>query len=274
MKSFRATVVTWLAATVLAGNAAAAGLPDRIATRGSLIVAVVPNYPPLEFRDPATNALTGFDIDLGAALAQKLGVKIDWQETAFEQMIPALATGRVDAIMSGMSDLASRHDAASFVDYLRSGPQFFTQGSRAGEFSDMQALCGKSVGASRRTSFPKEIAAWSGAHCGDKAIKFVGTEGSADARTQLRQGRIDAAVQGNETLSYVMTQEPNVYVTIGAPIGAQLTGIALSKDDAALQAAVAGALDAVIADGAYKALLDKWRLSTNGIEKATINAGQ
>ena len=97
-----------------------------------MIVAVVPNYPPLEFRYPATNALTGFDIDLGAALAQKLGVKIDWQETAFEQMIPALATGRVDAIMSGMSDLASRHDAASFVDYLRSGPQFFTQGSRAG----------------------------------------------------------------------------------------------------------------------------------------------
>jgi polar amino acid transport system substrate-binding protein len=169
-----------------------------------------------------------------------------------------------------MSDLASRHGAAGFVDYLRSGPQFFTQASRAGEFGDMQALCGRSVGASRRTSFPKEIAAWSDAHCSDKAIEFVGTEGSADAHTQLRQGRIDAAVQGNETLSYVMTQEPNVYVAIGA----QLTGIALSKDDAALQNAVAGALDAVIADGAYKALLDKWRLSTNGVEKAAINAGQ
>jgi polar amino acid transport system substrate-binding protein len=272
MKSYLAAIVVCLA--VLAGHATAAGLPDRIVARGSLIVAVTPNYPPLEFRDPATNALTGFDVELGNALAQKFGVKIEWQETAFEQMIPALTTGRVDAIMSGMSDLASRHAAASFVDYLRSGPQFFTQASRAGEFSDMQALCGKSVGASRRTSFPKEIAAWSEAHCGDKAIKFVGTEGSADARTQLRQGRIDAAVQGNETLSYVMAQEPNVYFTIGAPIGAQLTGIALSKDDSALQNAVAGALDAVIADGAYKALLDKWRLSTNGIEKATINAGQ
>ena len=274
MKSYLAAIVVCLAATVLAGHATAAGLPDRIVARGSLIVAVTPNYPPLEFRDPATNALTGFDVELGNALAQKLGVKIEWQETAFEQMIPALATGRVDAIMSGMSDLASRHAAASFVDYLRSGPQFFTQGSRAAEFGDMQALCGKSVGASRRTSFPNEIAAWSDAHCGDKAIKFVGTEGSADARTQLRQGRIDAAVQGNETLSYVMAQEPNVYVAIGAPIGAQLTGIALSKDDAALQAAVAGALDAVIAEGAYKALLDKWRLSANGIDKATINAGQ
>jgi len=274
MKSYLAAIAACLAASVPAGQAPAAGLPDRIATRGSLIVAVTPNYPPLEFRDPATNALTGFDVELGDALAKKLGVKIEWQETAFEQMIPALATGRVDAIMSGMSDLASRHGAAGFVDYLRSGPQFFTQASRAGEFGDMQALCGRSVGASRRTSFPKEIAAWSDAHCSDKAFEFVGTEGSADARTQLRQGRIDAAVQGNETLSYVMAQEPNVYVAIGAPIGAQLTGIALSKDDAALQNAVAGALDAVIADGAYKALLEKWRLSTNGVEKAAINAGQ
>ena len=47
---------------------------------------------------------------------------------------------------------------------------------------------------------------------------FVGTEGSADARTQLRQGRIDAAVQGGETLPYIMDQEPNAYVPVGAPI--------------------------------------------------------
>ncbi|WP_210254933.1 ABC transporter substrate-binding protein [Methylocapsa sp. S129] len=274
MKSLCTMTISCLAATLFTIPVVAETLPDRIAARGSLILAVTPNYPPLEFRDPASNALTGFDVDLGEALARKLGVKVDWQETAFEQMIPALGTGRVDAILSGMSDLASRHPAASFVDYLRSGPQFFAQASRAAEFSDMQALCGKSVGASRRTSFPKEIAAWSDAHCGGKPINFVGTEGSADARTQLKQGRIDAAVQGNETLSYVMAQEPSVYATIGEPIGAQLTGIAISKDDAALQNTVAGALDSLIADGTYKALLSKWRLSSNGIEKASINAGQ
>ena len=274
MKSPCAAMMSCLIVTLVMGQATAAGLPERIAARGSLILAVTPNYPPLEFRDPASNTLTGFDVDLGEALARKLGVKVDWQETAFEQMIPALGTGRVDAILSGMSDLAPRHTAASFVDYLRSGPQFFAQASRSGEFGDMRALCGKAVGASRRTSFPKEIAAWSDTHCGDKPISFVGTEGSADARTQLKQGRIDAAVQGNETLSYVMAQEPNVYVAIGEPFGSQLTGVAVSKDDSALQNAVAGALDSLIADGGYKALLDKWRLSSNGIEKATINAGQ
>ena len=274
MKTLFACLIGCLAGLLAVAPAPAAAPPDRIAARGSLIFGIVPNYPPMEFRDPASNALVGFDVDLGEALARKLGVKAQWQETAFEQMLPAVGTGRVDAILSGMSDLASRHDAASFVDYLRSGPQFFALASRATEFADMRALCGKAVGASRRTSFPKEIADWSAAHCGAKAITFVGTEGSADARTQLRQGRIDAAVQGNETLSYVMAQEPNAYAPIGAPIGAQLTGIAVAKDDAALQNAIAGAIDALIADGAYKTLLEKWRLSSNGIEKASINAGQ
>ncbi len=259
---------------VPAAMAAAADLPPAIASSGSMRVAVVPNYPPLEFRDPATNALTGFDVELGEAIARKLGIRIAWTETSFDQMLPAVATGRVDAILSGMTDLASRHEASSFVDYLRSGPAFFVQQSRAAEFADMAALCGKNVGASRRTGFPKEIAAWSEANCPGNPVKVVGTEGSADARTQLKQGRIDAAVQGNETLPYIMEQEPRAYAAVGGPIATQLTGIAAPVKETGLQAAIAGALDALIADGTYAALLAKWHLSGNGIEKATVNAGR
>lgn len=254
--------------------AAAADLPPEIAKRGSMTVAIIPNYPPLEFRDPATNALTGFDVALGDAIAAKLGIKFAWQETSFDQMMPSLASGRVDAIMSGMTDLATRHDTASFVDYLRSGPQFFVQASQAASFKDMQALCGKRVGMSRRTSFPKEVGAWSDAHCAGNPVVVVGTDGSADARTQLKQGRVDAAVQGSETLPYIMQQEPNAYAVVGQPIAYQLTGIALPKAETGLQQAVAGALDAMIADGSYKALLAKWQLSPEGVGKATINAGQ
>jgi polar amino acid transport system substrate-binding protein len=173
-----------------------------------------------------------------------------------------------------MTDIASRHDAATFVDYLHNGPRFFTQQSRAAEFKDAMALCGKTVGASRRTSFPKEIAAWSDAHCGGDPIKFVGTEGSADARTQLKQGRLDAAVQGGETLPYLMDLEPGAYSPIGDVFAMQFTGLALSVKEKALQQAVVEALDALIADGSYRALLAKWKLTDYGVERATINAGQ
>ncbi|QOZ68272.1 ABC transporter substrate-binding protein [Bradyrhizobium arachidis] len=259
---------------IVAGPAFAVELPAEIAKRGSIKVAIVPNYPPMEFRDPATNALTGFDIDLGEALGRKLGVKLEWEETSFAQFMPSIASGRVDAILSGFTDYATRHEAATFVDYLRSGPQFFVQQSRAAEFKDMAALCGRKVGASRRTMFPDQIAAWSAAHCGSNPIVFVGTEGSADARTQLKQGRIDAAVQGNETLPYIMNQEPGVYAPLGQAIAAQFTGIALPVKEKALHQAFVEALDALIADGTYRALLAKWKLNDNGVEKATINAGQ
>lgn len=263
-------------ALVLAGVtcAAAQEIPAAI-KEGGLKVAIVPNYPPLDFKDPATGQLTGFDVELGDAIAKKLGIKLVWQETSFDQMMPAIATSRVDAIMSGMTDYKSRQETATFVDYLQSGPQFFIQKAREAEFADPKSLCGKNVGASRRTNFPKEIAAWSEANCtGREPIKFVGTEGSADARTQLKQGRIDAAVQGNETLPYVMGLEPNTYAPVGKAFASQYTGLALPVKETGLHKAVAGALDALIADGTYGKLLAKWQLADNGIPKALINAGQ
>jgi polar amino acid transport system substrate-binding protein len=148
------------------------------------------------------------------------------------------------------------------------------QQSRAAEFKDTTAFCGKKVGASRRTSFPKLIAAWSDANCAGNPIQFVGTEGSADARTQLRQGRIDAAVQGGETLPYMMDLEPGTYVPIGDVFATQFTGLALGVKEKVLQQAVVEALDSLIADGTYRALLAKWKLTDYGVEKATINAGQ
>ena len=270
-----ATAVLSLALAASSPPAGAQDLPPALASSKTLRVAIVPNYPPLDFKDPATNKLTGFDVDLGEALAAKLGLQVAWQETSFDQMMPAIATDRVDVVLSGMSDVATRHDTASFVDYLRSGPQFFTQKSRAAEFADMAALCGKKVGASRRTNFPGEIAAWSKAHCPeDKPVAYVGTDGSADARTQLRQGRIDAAVQGGETLPYVIGQDPNSFVALGKPIALQYTGIAVAVKQEGLQKALAGALDALIADGSYAKLLAKWQLDGMGVERATINAGQ
>src|SRR5258707_11317717 len=259
---------------VATATAMAVELPPEILKQGSIRVAIVPNYPPMEFRDPATNALTGFDVELGEALGRKLGVKIAWQETSFDQMMPAIATGRVDAILSGMTDLKSRQDTATFVDYLRNGPRFFIQQSRAAEFRDAMALCGKTVGASRRTSFPKLIAAWSDAHCGGDPIKFVGTEGSADARTQLKQGRLDAAGPGGETLPHMMEPEPGAHIPIRAVFAVQFPGLALSVKEKAPHPPALEALDPLIADGSYRALLAKWKLTDYGVEKATINAGQ
>ena len=274
MKNFVIPAV--LTSLMSCGFAVAADLPASIKEKGEIVVAIMPNYPPMDFKDPATNKLTGLDYDLGNALAERLGVKIKWQETGFEQMINALTTDRVDMVLSGMTDTAERQASVTFVDYFTSGPQFYTLQKNTAT-NEIINLCGKKVGTSRRTTFPAEIAAWSKENCeaaGKPAINVIGTEGSADARAQLRQSRIDAAMQGSETLSYLKTQEKDMYKTVGQPISVQFTGLGVSKKKPELSEAVKVALQSMVDDGSYGAILKKWDLELGAIKDVTINAGK
>ena len=262
-------------AAIMASTAVhAEGLPERIKSAGKITIANTPNYPPMEYKDPATNELMGLDIDLGLALAKQLGVTVEWADIGFEQMVSSVTTGRVDLIHSGMSDLPKRRDTLDFVDYMKSGAQFYTTTARKDELKTETDLCGKTVGMSRRTSFPEETAKWSAANCEAKglpAIKVVGTEGSADARTQLKQGRLDAAVQGSETVPYLINLEKDAYVAIGTPFTAVYQGIGFAKKDSELRDAYIGAMKAIMASGEYKAILAKWNLESAALDGIYIN---
>lgn len=116
--------------------------------------------------------------------------------------------------------------------------------------------------------------AWSKETCeknGKPALKIVGTEGSADARTQLRQKRLDAAVQGSETLPYLLNLEPDTYTIVGEPFTTVHQGIAISKKDEQLRDLIAKALKDMIADGSYDAVLKKWELQSAGVKTVKIN---
>lgn len=258
-------------------SAVAQELPARIKDAGKLVIATMPNYPPITYKDPATNVLQGFDIELGEAIGKELGVKVEWQEIAFAQMLPSLQTGRVDLAMAGMSDKKARQETADFVDYMSSGAQFYTSKALAGEIKSVDDLCGKSVGASRSTDWPAQITAWSEANCvakGKPAITVMGTEGSADARTQIKSGRLQAAAQGNETLPYNQKLEPDTYVTLGEAFSQSLAGIPVLKSETQLRDAVKVALEKLQANGTYDALLEKYGLKANKLTPVTINAGE
>src|SRR5260370_8724437 len=136
-------VIRFLTAILaLAGVAPAfaQSVPARIKDAGKIVIATNPNYAPITFKDPATNILMGFDIDLGTAIANELGVKIEWQEIAFAQMLPSLQTGRVDTVLAGMSDLPTRADVADSLDSITSAPQFNTVTTLAGAIKTPEDL--------------------------------------------------------------------------------------------------------------------------------------
>jgi polar amino acid transport system substrate-binding protein len=270
----KCTAIVAASFVALIASAQAAELPDAIRQAGVLNLTVSATYAPMEYRDPTTNELVGLDIDFSTEIAKRLSLKPVFSETKFAEIIPALQTKRADLIISGLSDRPSRRETADFVDYLRTGPQFFVLAENEAKAS--LDLCGKKVGTTRSTIYPLDIERWSKANCeaaGKPAILFTPGENAVDVRNQLKQGRIDAAVQGSETLPYALKQEPGKYRVVGEPIGSGYQGIMFRKEDVALREVVTAVFAAMIKDGTYKTILTKWGLAEHAVAEPLLNAG-
>ena len=261
MKSRTLTIV--FAAICLLAPVTAQGqtLPPDIEKSKVLRVALNTGYPPLEMRDPKTNEIIGFDIDLAAAIAKVLGVKIEYQDGAFENMTPALQSGRVDMIMSGFYDIPKRRPMFEFIDYLKAGAQFYTLTSLS-ELQKLTDLCGKTITTTRGTSYPDTVKAWSEKNCvaaGKEPITVMVDTDLGQQLTNLKTERAAAAVQGLEAVPTIVQTEPGVYRPLGEPFSSTLMGMAFqSGGDNTLRDAVAAALKKVIADGTYDQIYAKW----------------
>ncbi|WP_210526880.1 ABC transporter substrate-binding protein [Rubellimicrobium arenae] len=261
------------AAACLAGTTISAQtLPDRISEAGVVRIALEIPYVPMEYPDPETGELTGFDIELAAAMAEILGVKVEYEVGAFEALTTNLQSGRVDLIMSGFYDRPARREYFDFVHYLRAGGQFFALDSR----EDLQApadLCGLTVSTIRATSYPETIKAVSDELCVSAGLDPITVMEDTDASQlliNLKTGRADAAMQGLESIPTYMTNDPGVFRPLGEPVGSALMGMAFNKTDTELRDAFVHALTQVIEDGTYAELIDKYQLDLSAYTDVTV----
>ncbi|GAA2698979.1 ABC transporter substrate-binding protein [Micromonospora olivasterospora] len=260
-------------------NALHAMLPESIRKAGELRVGNSPVYPPMSYLPKGTedrNKRQGFDVDLARAIGEKLGVRVTFVTQEYEQYIPSLATGRIDLIESAMQDLESRRATVDFVDYYTTGPQLFTLADKAARFPAEIDVCGAKVAVdSGDTGYRNALASFSQKVCapaGKPPVEELTTNGTADALLQIGQGRADVGIRGAESIRYVTSeQEPGKYALIGKPITEIPVGIAVSKQQPELRDAVAAALTAVMDDGTYAQIGDKWGLSDILRPAVTIN---
>ncbi|WP_395405867.1 ABC transporter substrate-binding protein (plasmid) [Arthrobacter sp. UC242_113] len=236
------------------------GLPQTIKDAGKIRVGTSPNFPPMEFRD-SENKLAGVDIELQEKLGEVLGVEIEVVESPFDQLINSVQTGRVDLVMSGISDTLERQKTADFVDYFNSQGSLYTSGARAAEFKQETDICGKKLAVSGKTDYFEQVKALSQTACVDKglpAVDILPTDSGAAARLQIDQGRVDLAAQGRENLAYFEQTEPGKYAGVLEPLAAKPFGILVMKGEEELANAVKDALNTVIESGDYQKILDKW----------------
>ncbi len=72
-------------------------------------------YPPFEFRNE-NNEITGFDMDLVRLLGEKMDKEIEIVDMAFDGLVPALMTGKIDMVAAGMTNTEKRKEKVSFSD--------------------------------------------------------------------------------------------------------------------------------------------------------------
>src|SRR5262245_21455213 len=88
---------------------------DIVLERGELIVGLEPEFPPFESKNEQ-GEIVGFDVDMARELAKDLGVKLRLDENSWDSLPTALATRKVDVIISGMTHTEERAKSRSFTD--------------------------------------------------------------------------------------------------------------------------------------------------------------
>lgn len=270
------------AVSLVAGSAEAADprdrLPAEIRDGGKLVVGTSPTYPPLEFKNPETMKLEGLDVDLTEEIGRRLGLKVEWAEQSFDQLINSLDTGRIHMGASGMTDIPSRREKTDFVDYFSTGSQIFTMPGVADEMTTAADVCGKPVAVNRNGIFLIRLKDFEKTACldaGRPAIQYVLVDKTADARLQLVQRRAVAAVQGVDAIRFLNESRNSAdkgrFRLVGEPIAIDHAGFGFSKKQPALRDAVADVVDAMIADGTYGRIFAKWEMPYAAMPKTLID---
>ncbi|MFF2508980.1 ABC transporter substrate-binding protein [Streptomyces sp. NPDC058067] len=258
-------VGTILLASACGGNSAAnsdaaakSGLPAAVAQSGTLRVGMSPDFPPMEYLDEKTKGVTGVDVQLAHALGKQLGVKVQIVQQSFDQLLNSVQTGRVDLVMSGLSDTPERQKTVDFIDYFGSQGRFYTRQKDATKYKEAGDACGKTLAVSKKTDYYEQAQDFSRKNCsgaGKRPITLLPTDSGSAARLQLEQGRVDIALQGAENLTYFEKKDPAKFEPVLAPLPSTPFGIVLKKGDTKMSGAVLKAMNALVKDGTYRRIL-------------------
>jgi polar amino acid transport system substrate-binding protein len=224
--------------------------------------------PPLEFYANGQQP-TGSDIDLGNAIAAKLGVKAQWVNTAFAGIIPALQAGHCDAILSQLLDKPARRAIVNFVDYMNSSEAIMVRKGNPDHVAGLNGLCGLSVAAETGTTVADFLTAQSKSctSSGKKPIAVQTFLRDSDALSQLGLGHVAAYGTTVESGGYDITKNSGMFELAGQPFGQIATGIATAKKNTALHGAISAAFAALRADGTYHQVMTKWGLGPDELKQ-------
>jgi len=252
--------------------AAIPGVPARITSAGTIKVGSEVAYPPMEFLAADGKTPQGFDIDLFTAVAGKLGVRAQFENTKFDSILIGVQSGRYDVGLSAFTITKERLAAVNMVSYLSVGTQWATKkGNAAGVSPD--AACGKRVAVQTATTQQKDVQARSTAcqKAGKPAIDILSEPDGQVPFNDVLTGKADAALSDLVVVADVLRKTGGQLETVGQSYGTAPFGFAVAKKDTAFAQALATATGQLIADGTYAQLATKWNVENAKVARSEVN---
>ncbi|MEU9382451.1 ABC transporter substrate-binding protein [Streptomyces sp. NPDC048279] len=265
----------------------ASKLPDSIRKAGVIKVGSDIAYPPVEYMEGGK--AVGVDPDIADALGKQLGVKFDFQNGKFAQLIVGLQSKRFDMVMSAMNDTKDRQNGidsdtgkkvgngVDFVDYFTAGTSILVQKGNPKGIKSLDDLCGKVVALQQGTT-SEGIAKAQSTKCtkdGKKAITLQTFDTDPEALLRLKQGASVADLNDFPVAAYNAKTSGGGkdFEVVGDQIEAGPYGIAVTKENTQLRDALQAALDAIVKNGEYGKILAKWNVTQGGVTESKINGG-
>ena len=240
-----------------AGSSAAAEPEDAFTTveSGKLHMATNAAFPPYEMTDD-NGGFEGIDVEIAAAIADKLGLELVVDDMDFSSVINAVQGGKADIAMAGLTVNEERKQNVDFTASYATGVQVVI----VPEDSDITTVDDlsndKMIGTQEATTgyIYCSDTPENGGYGEDHVVAYTN---GATAIQALLGGKVDAVVIDNEPAKAFVAANPTLKILDTEYVTEEYaTGI--SKENNALLDAVNGALEDLIADGTVQSIVDKY----------------
>ena len=208
---------------------------------------------PYVFPDPQQpDHLIGFEVELAAALAHKLGVRAQMVQNQWDGLVPALQRGNFDIVLNGM-EITDEHrqQIALSQPYYVYSQQIIARKDNP-SLTNLLSLKGHVVGTLSGTVAQRLMERAGG-------IDVRVYPGQVEPFRDLNNGRLEAVMLDLPIAVYYLTKEPNLKRS-GEPFAPGFYGIGVRKEDTALLVALNQAIAELRADGTLEKIYRQWDL--------------
>ncbi|MDS4014193.1 MAG: ABC transporter substrate-binding protein [Candidatus Accumulibacter sp.] len=219
-----------------------------VKSSGTIIAATEGGFQPFNYYEGAK--LTGFEVELGEAIARKLGLKLEWKVVPFDAQLAALQQDRFDFAIASHGYTEERAKSVDFAN-----PHYCTGGqiaARTGGPLTVAALNGKTVGVQLATSYADAAKKING-------IKEIKTyKGDPEAFSALRAKKVEAWISDKFTVKATLDKNPKAGIVAGDLVFVERVSMILRKNNKELADKLNQALADLMKDGTYQTLSEKY----------------